>query len=175
MMLPPDECAMILGIGTAVPERFCLVFFSVFIHAAHRNTKHRSGGPDESARVLIDKIQGGAKVASLIRRIGLDSLLAFVVENIFMPCGFCSVAGTHIQKRHTVFSKPDGMFFGRAGEGNDEGLEARNEIFKDEAVTFPHRIDASSIRSTCNRCGCPSDHARQRLPTGVAIAAPLPM
>jgi hypothetical protein len=44
------------------------------------------------------------------------------------------VAGTKIERRHMVFDLSDDVFFGRKGKGNDEGVEARNAIFKKEAV-----------------------------------------
>lgn len=75
----------------------------------------RSGGQDESHRVLVEKLGMDEKKSKLLKKI---------------------VAGTQIDRRHMVFDRADDVFFGRKGKGNDEGVEARNAIFKREAVTL---------------------------------------
>lgn len=61
-----------------------------------------------------------------------------------------AVEGTHIAKRHMVFTKADDVFYGRSGKGNDEGVEARNTVFKKEAVLLAL---ARGFTGKCSKAG----------------------
>jgi predicted naringenin-chalcone synthase len=62
----------------------------------------------------------------MIRRLGLSEKKAKLLQKIG--------DGSKIDCRYMVFKGEEEIFFGRKGLGNDEGIEARNTVFKREAI-----------------------------------------
>jgi predicted naringenin-chalcone synthase len=56
-----------------------------------------------------------------------------------------TVTGTKIETRHMVFNRAEEVFWGKHGKGNNEGIEARNNKFKEEAVKLSLQSAAKTL------------------------------
>jgi len=85
---------------------------SVYILGIGTTVPPRSGSQEEAVDEMVQRMDFSPKKADLFKRIATNS---------------------GITTRHMVFDSAEQAFFGRRGNHNDEGIEARNAVFKDKA------------------------------------------